>query len=198
MGLPVNGSIAFGQACFLPSTVLVGAARSALGSPAAPGDQPYLVTTTTRVATVPVTPELPSVSPGEAVSIVMPDGSTTPGHVSAIGALAPGQGGSGNGGGGSQPQASAAITVLPEDPASTGTGVGTAIQVSLTTQSARNVLAVPITALLALAGGGYGVEVVAPSGSHHLEGVTTGIFTGAQVQITGGDLSVGTKVVVAQ
>ena len=62
----------------------------------------------------------------------------------------------------------------------------------------RDVLAVPVSALLALAGGGYGVEVVAPSGAHHLVGVTTGLFAGGQVQVSGAGITAGTKVVVAQ
>ena len=69
---------------------------------------------------------------------------------------------------------------------------------SLAVQSARDVLAVPVTALLALAGGGYGVEVVLPSGAHHLVGVTTGIFAGGLVQVSGPGITAGTKVVVAQ
>jgi hypothetical protein len=87
---------------------------------------------------------------------------------------------------------------VPDRPAATGTGSGVAVQVSLTVQSVRDVLAVPISALLALVGGGYGVEVVGPSGVHHLVGVTTGTFTGAQVQVTGTGIDAGTKVVVAQ
>ena len=69
---------------------------------------------------------------------------------------------------------------------------------SLTTQSAAGVLAAPISALLALAGGGYAVEVVGPGGTHHLVGVTTGIFTGSQVQVSGQGIEAGTRVVVAQ
>jgi hypothetical protein len=80
----------------------------------------------------------------------------------------------------------------------TGDATGIAVQVSLTSQSASNVLAVPIPALLALAEGGYGLEVITPSGHHNLIGVTTGIFTGSQVQVSGPGIEAGTKVVVAQ
>ena len=59
-------------------------------------------------------------------------------------------------------------------------------------------LAVPVAALLALAGGGYGVEVVEPSGHHRLVGVTTGVFAGGKVQVLGRGLEPGTKVAVAQ
>ena len=72
------------------------------------------------------------------------------------------------------------------------------MQVSLTTQSVKGVLAVPVSALLALSGGGYGVEVVSASGIHHLVGVTTGIYAGSRVQVSGAGIAQGVKVVVAQ
>ena len=75
---------------------------------------------------------------------------------------------------------------------------GVAAQVSLTTQSAHAVLAVPVSGLLALAEGGYGLEVVEPSGAHRLVAVTTGIYAGSQVQIAAAGIGVGTRVVVAQ
>ena len=90
------------------------------------------------------------------------------------------------------------LTVTPSDPAATGSDGGEAVQVALTVQSVRNVLAVPIAALVALAGGGYGLEVVAPSGQHHLVGVRTGVFAGGEVQVVGHALTAGTRVVVAQ
>ena len=83
------------------------------------------------------------------------------------------------------PRSSTVLTVTPSDPAATGSDGGEAVQVALTVQSVRNVLAVPIAALVALAGGGYGLEVVAPSGQHHLVGVRTGVFAGGEVQVVG-------------
>jgi hypothetical protein len=83
-------------------------------------------------------------------------------------------------------------------PAATGTGDSVPVQVSLAVQVARGVLSAPVNALLALAGGGYGVEVVLPSGAHRLVGVHTGIYASGLVQISGSALTVGTKVVVSQ
>ena len=56
-----------------------------------------------------------------------------------------------------------------------------------------------MTALLALAGGGYAVEVVEPDGTHELIGVTTGIFDGESglVEVSGSGLAAGQRVVVA-
>jgi hypothetical protein len=90
------------------------------------------------------------------------------------------------------------LTVTPSRPAATGTGSDVAVQVSLTVQSVHHVLAVPVSALLALSGGGYGVEVVTAAGRHHLVGVTAGTFAGGLVQVSGSGIAAGSKVVVAQ
>ena len=204
-GFPADGQVAFGQVVFQPGPILVGAPSVAPGEPASPGSVPYQVTTANRIVSVPLTPNIPSAVIGERVSIVLLTNATTPGTITAIGPApsggsgSPGSSNAGMGSGGSdQSQVSAVLTVTPDQPAATGTGSGVAVQVALTVQSANNVLAVPIPALLALAGGGYGVEVVGTSGVHHLVGVTTGVFSGSEVQITGSGIEPGTRVVVAQ
>jgi peptidoglycan hydrolase-like protein with peptidoglycan-binding domain len=176
-GYPVTGEIALGQIVFLPSPVRAGSPAAAVGQDASPGQAPYAATTTQRTVTVPLNPNLPPVQAGEAVSIVLPSNATTPGRVTAVGP--------------------AQLTVTPDRAAATGTGTGVPVQVSLATQSAQGVLAVPVSALLALAGGGYGLEVAGPSGARHLVGVTTGIFAGGQVQVSGPAIAPGTRVVTA-
>ena len=56
-------------------------------------------------------------------------------------------------------------------------------------------LAVPVNALLALQGGGFGVDVVTGSTSH-LVGVTTGLYSNTLVQISGSGITAGTRVEV--
>jgi len=182
-GLTVTGWIPLGQVIFLPAAVLVGGMNTAVGEAASGGQQPYQVTTGQRTVTVPLNPNLPPASVGEIVSIILPSQASTPGKVTAVSAVS---------------VTSGQLTVTPEQPQATGTGVNVGVQVSLAVQSARDVLAVPVSALLALAGGGYGVEVVTPSGVHHLVGVTTGIFASGQVQVSGPGITTGTRVVVAQ
>jgi peptidoglycan hydrolase-like protein with peptidoglycan-binding domain len=190
---PVSGQIAVGQVVFLPGPVLVGALSAAPGQQAAPGTQPYQATTPIREVTVPVTPIMPPVAVGERVSIVLPTQTRTPGTVTAIG-LAPAPA-SGNRAAG---QASSLLTVTPAHPWATGTGTAVQVQISLTVQSVRHVLAVPVSALVALEGGGYAVEMALPTGEHRLIRVLTGIFAGGMVQVSGNGLAPGTKVVVAQ
>ncbi|HEU5385952.1 MAG TPA: peptidoglycan-binding domain-containing protein [Streptosporangiaceae bacterium] len=177
-GRPVTGWIPLGQVVFLPAAVLVGPPNVAAGEAASDGQQPYRVTTSQRTVTVPLNPELPPASVGEAVSIILPSQASVPGTVTAVG--------------------TDRLTVTPRRPRATGTGTNVQVQVSLAVQAARGVLAVPVSALLALAGGGYGLEVVTPSGAHHLTGVTTGLFAGGQVQVSGPGIAPGTTVVTAQ
>ncbi len=58
------------------------------------------------------------------------------------------------------------------------------MNVNITTQRVRNVLAVPVNALLALQGGGFGVDVVTAHGSK-LVGVGTGLYSNTLVQSAG-------------
>jgi len=210
-GYAVTGEIALGQVVFLPSAIRVGAQNAAPGQAATPGQQPYQATTDQRTVTVPLNPDLPTVRSGEAVSIVLPSNATTPGTAVAIGPAPAGppsgssggfgnSGGADTSGGSTTPSAAATemLTVRPDRPGATGTGDGVPVQVSLPTQSVSGVLAVPVTALLALSGGGYGVEIVTASGADRLVGVQTGIFAGGQVAIRGPGIAPGTKVVVAQ
>ena len=203
-GYPATGSVDLGAIVFALAAVRVGTVGVALGQPAAPGDATYQVTTTERAVAVPLTPNDPTVALGQPVSVNLPSGVSTPGLVTAIG-LAPASGSFGSGSSSSSgtstsssSSSSTVLTVTPTDAAATGMGDGVAVQVSLTVQSVHHVLAVPIAALLALAGGGYGLEIVGPSGHHRLVGVSTGVFAGGDVEVSGSGLVPGTHVVVAQ
>jgi peptidoglycan hydrolase-like protein with peptidoglycan-binding domain len=175
-GMTVTGAIPLGQVVFLPTAVLVGAMSVTAGEAAAAGQRPYQVTTGQRTVTVPLNPGLPPAAVGERVLIVLPSQARIPGKITAVG---PSQ-----------------LTVAPSG--ATGTQVNVQVQVALAVQSARDVLAVPVTALLALAGGGYGLEVAGPSGVRRLVGVTAGLFASGRVQVSGPGITAGTRVVVAQ
>jgi peptidoglycan hydrolase-like protein with peptidoglycan-binding domain len=186
-GYPATGQVDLGQVVFLPSAVRVGALTAAVGEPAGTGDQPYQVSTNQRIVTVPVNPDLPTVRIGEPVSIVLPTNATTPGQVVAETPLAGGAGG-----------ATEQLIVQPDQPTATGSGTNVPVQVSLTIQSVHGVLAVPVTALLALRAGQYGVEIITASGTHRVVPVTAGIFAGGRVEISGPGVRSGEHVVVSQ
>jgi peptidoglycan hydrolase-like protein with peptidoglycan-binding domain len=206
VGYPVTGEIALGQVIFLPGGVIVAGLNQAPGQPASPGQVPYQVTAPTRIVTVPLGPDLPAVTTGEAVSIALPSGAETRGTITAIGPVLPAggsgtsstSGSSGSGTSSGSSGTSMQLTITPDRPAATGTGQDVAVQVSLVAQSVRDVLAVPIAALLALGGGGYGVEVVGSKGDDYLVGVTTGLFANTLVEVSGPGIRAGMKVVTAQ
>ena len=185
---PATGQIALGEIVFSPAGIRTSASSAMPGQEASPGTAPFQATSTRRTVIVPISPNLPPVAVGQLVSIVLPSGTSTPGHVTAIGPS-------------EAPQPSGATTVLtitPDRPTATGTEASVPVQVSLTIQSVHHVLAAPIAALLAISGGGYGLEIVTRAGVHHLVGVTTGVFAGSQVEVTGSGIAAGTKIVVAQ
>ena len=72
------------------------------------------------------------------------------------------------------------------------------VNVSITNATARNVLAVPVDALLALSNGGDAVEEIGSNGVHHLVAVSLGLFDDAAglVQVSGSGLAAGQVVVV--
>ena len=68
----------------------------------------------------------------------------------------------------------------------------------ISTGSVENALVVPVNTLLALAGGGYAVEVVNTAGVHRLVPITLGLFDDAEglVQVSGSGVRAGQRVVV--
>jgi hypothetical protein len=67
------------------------------------------------------------------------------------------------------------------------------VGVGLAEQSRKHVLAVPVNALLARQGGGYGVELAA---NHRIVPVEAGLFAGGYVEVSGRSVWEGTRVVV--
>ena len=90
------------------------------------------------------------------------------------------------------------MTIQPTDPTATGRLDQAPVLVAITTTTVENALAVPVYALLALADGGYAVEVADADGTRHLVPVTPGLFDDATglVQVTGSGVSEGLHVVV--
>ncbi|GFJ88400.1 hypothetical protein [Phytohabitans rumicis] len=67
------------------------------------------------------------------------------------------------------------------------------VDVAFTASERKDVLTVPVAALLALAEGGYGVQVV-DGGSARIAAVQTGLFASGRVEVTGDGLTEGATV----
>lgn len=192
-----NGTLALGQAVFLPTAARVTALSAALGAPAEPGQSVMSAASTTRQVSIALdAAEQSEVSVGDKVTITLPNNENTPGVISSVGTVATTPSPNGSSSSGSSPT----ITVLvnPTDPSVTGTWDQAPVEVSITTGSVANVLVVPVDALLALSGGGYAVEEVEPGYIHRLVPVSLGLFDDAEgmVEVTGSGLAAGQRVVV--
>jgi hypothetical protein len=217
LGLPATGDILLGQVVFEPGPIRVTTVTPSVGASAGGGNGSgsggtvLTATSTTPIVTVAldVTQEY-LLKPGNGVSVVLPDGTTTVGgRVQTVGNVATCPGGSGTGTGGSSadqspcsssgsnnnstPTVTVTIALTSTPPGATLDQAP--VNVNITTQRADNVLAVPVNALLALQGGGFGVDVVTGTTSH-LVGVTTGLYSNSLVQISGPGITAGMRVEV--
>jgi len=165
---------------------------------------PILQTTSTRLV---VTVELEAskqseARTGEAVTVALPDGETVGATITAVSAVAQssngntanggasGQGTGGNGSGGSS--STVPVTITLHGP-HMGAGLDqAAVSVNFVQAVARNVLSVPVTALLATGGAAYAVQEVASP--HRVIPVTTGLFAAGDVQISGAGIHPGLQV----
>jgi peptidoglycan hydrolase-like protein with peptidoglycan-binding domain len=209
-GQTVTGQIALGALTYQPGPLRVIAVNATLGAAAQPAEAVLTATSTTPVVTV----QVPStqtylVHARDAVTVTLPDGSTTPGRLESISSVATGGANPDDQSQGAPPSQSSGS---PQQPASVSASVRLThpaaaehldqapVTVNVTDRSVHGVLAVPITALVALAGGGYGVWVDGADGptGRHLVGVTPGLFATTLVQVTARGLRVGDKVEVPQ
>jgi hypothetical protein len=192
-----TGTLDLGAVVFEPGALRVKSVMPTAGQAVQPGPLLTGSSTSHDVSVALDAAQQSEVEVGDRVTVTLPDNSTTAGVVTSVGKVASTpSSGQGGGGGSSTPTINVEVRLL--DPRAAGHLVEAPVQVSITEQTARHVLAVPVEALVALAGGGYAVEVVAADGTHHLVAVTPGLFDDAQglVQVAGSGLAAGQRVVV--
>ena len=194
-GASVTGELLLGSVVFEPGPVRVTSVIPTVGSTVMPGPVLAITSTARQVKLALDASEQGSVKVGDGVTITLPDNQTTPGKITYVSSVATSPSGSGKGG---EEESAPTIEVdaTPTDPAATGHLDQAPVNVEITTESVGNVLAVPVDALLALAGGGYAVEV-AEGSVHRLVAVTVGLFDDAEglVQVSGRGLLAGQRVV---
>ena len=182
-----SGSLSLGRVVFEPGALRVSQTTSLDG----PVNGPVLIATSDQhVVTISLsTSQESEVAVGDAVTVTLPNGASTPGKVSSVGAVASG----------ATDNPTIQVTVTLTHPSAAGTLDQAPVTVNITTQSSHGpVLAVPVTALLAQSSGGYVVEVVGPGNTRSYVPVTPGIYDGTNglVQVTGA-LTPGQRVAVA-
>jgi multidrug efflux pump subunit AcrA (membrane-fusion protein) len=189
IGLAESGSIPIGQVVFRPTGLRVTSTSVETGDSVTASTPVLEATSDRRAVSVDLsTAQAPDVHVGDAVDIVLPDGvTTTTGRVRAISDIAKA---GANGG-----AATIAVTIDLDMPSAVGSLDQAPVSVRITTSTAKDVLAVPVQALVALLEGGYAVEVVDGLGSRYV-GVKVGLFADGWVQVSGSGLEAGQKVAV--
>lgn len=198
LGYPETGVVSPTDVVLTAAEMRVTAVSAHLGDAAGTAILTY--TGTTRQVRVALDVNLQSLANvGATAPVTLPNSKTVTGTVATVGSVATASnqsGSDGNGGGGQNPTATIEVTVTVADQSALGTLDQAPVSVKLVSASVQNVLTVPVGALVALDGGGYGVEVVSGSTRRSVP-VRLGLFASGRVEITGEGITQGTLVGVA-
>jgi membrane fusion protein, multidrug efflux system len=191
--LEKTGVVELGRVVFLSGARRIGQHKAAVGAVPGTGGEVLDTSSTRRVVRVELDVTLQSLArKGSRVEITLADGATVRGRISRVGRVAR-EVDSGDG----DPNAPAQLVIDVTIELRSGRRLGrldeAPVGVGLAQQSRRNVLAVPVEALVARRGGGYGVEL---AGSRRIVPVRPGMFADGYVQVSGAGIREGTRVVV--
>jgi peptidoglycan hydrolase-like protein with peptidoglycan-binding domain len=182
LGLTETGVVELGRVFYAPGPIRIAEQKLASGQVAAGAVLSYTGTGRLVTAQIPVQQEdLAHV--GSKVTIALPSGPEIGGTVQAV----------------RTPDAQSAQEPMVELVVAIGkTDAGDGqVKVRLTVDKRNDVLAVPVGALLALAEGGYGIQIL-DGGSSRIVGVTTGLFADGLVEIDGPGVREGLTVGMAR
>jgi hypothetical protein len=193
-GIHVDGSLALGEAVFLPEPVRIAKVTGAIGGAARPGAPVLKATSGKLQVRVNIDPsQQGEVHRGARAQITLPGNTPVPGRVAGFGRVAQTPDSQG---------ATAADATIPtfirlDDPAKAAGLDQAPVDVDITTEGVDDALSVPVTALVGKSGGGFAVEVVRPGDRPELVAVKVGLFDTAEgrVQVQG-DVREGDSVVV--
>jgi len=191
LGVERTGVVELGDVAFTPGARRMGEHTLVVGSSVTPGAQVASTTSLERVVTLDLgASDQDLVAEGDRVEIELPSGERVNGRISAVATVAetdpedPG----------AEPTVEVSVRLLGE----VETELDEApVDVDVETSRATDVLSVPVQALLALAEGGYAIEVVDAPGRTHLVGVETGTFADGFVEVSGEGIDEGLDVVTA-
>ncbi|MFD8950916.1 peptidoglycan-binding protein [Streptomyces xanthophaeus] len=185
-----TGEVAKEDIAFASGPQRVQAADTTVGDEAGPGKAVLTLTGTDRVVRMKLDPaKAGAAATGDAVSVNLPDGSTAAGKVDSVGGA--GKDEKEGPGGGDKPKVEVIVTF--DDPGSVKAPDQTPVTVGLTGETRSGVLSVPVNALLALSGGGFGVQVVEDGAVREVR-VELGMFGRGRVEVKGDALKEGMKV----
>lgn len=193
VGLEQTGAVELGRVVFLAGPRRVGEHKATVGSVLSAGSEVLATSSTKRVVAVELDASLQSMArKGGQVEVTLPDGATVRGRITEVGRVAREVESSS-----SDPNAEQQLVIDLTIELRSKRGLGSLdeapVGVGLAQESRRDVLAVPVNALVARRGGGYGVELAT---GHRIVPVHAGMFADGYVEVSGAAIREGTRVVV--
>lgn len=195
LGVEETGNVRTSDVVVQPAAVRIGSLSAGLGDQAGNGGPVLSVTDTVPSVTVTLDPaDRRMAEVGAAVEVTLPDGTGAAGKVTDASTKVSEESGDG-GGEGEATTTLEVVAVLTEKKGRQAAAAydAAAVDVTFTAGERKDVLTVPVAALVALAEGGFGVEVVDGSATEYVP-VETGLFSGGRVEISGEGISEGTVV----
>lgn len=186
LGLDETGTVDPARIVYAPGAVRVDSRSAAPGAAAQPGTALLETTGTGRVVSVTLDiADQRLARKGAAVRVTLPDDKEVRGTITEIETVVtPAD---------ERQEASTSLTVTIAF-ATAPAGLDQAsVRVAFTASRRPDVLTVPVTALLALAEGGYGLQVV-DGGATRITAVETGLFADGRVEVSGDGIADGTTV----
>ena len=181
LGLVQTGMVEPGQVVFTPGPVRIAEHVAGVGDLLG-SDRAHILnyTDTTRIATVALNVVDQALAiKGGAVTVTLPDERTVAGVIAKVGTVVT--------------EEEFEVTVAIADQAALGTLQAAPVDVDFVNATRADVLTVPVAALLALAEGGYGVEIVEDN-TTRIVAVKTGMFADGRVEVSGETIAEGMMV----
>jgi peptidoglycan hydrolase-like protein with peptidoglycan-binding domain len=187
IGVDATGKVEAGRVVFAEGPARVGTVTASVGSQ---GGEVMTISGTQPTVTVKLDTGLQTlVAVGDEVSVDLPDGRTVTGRITEVGRAAVADENASSG-------ATIDVSIALGNTARTESLDQAPVSVNIVKERRAHVLAVPVTALLARAGGGYAVETARRDGTHEQVPVEVGLFASGYVEVSGAGVRPGTKVVV--
>lgn len=190
-GLEQTGELPLGSVVFSAVDLRIGELVAAVGDQVGSGADLFGISGTTQVVEMNVDlvdQKLAVV--GAAVNVRLPGGESTMGTISSVGTPTEVEDSQG------QKKTVVPVVVTLDDSAAAAGLQEASVSVDIPSEKREDVLSVPVGALLALTPEEFGVEVVESDGTTHKVPVTTGLFAGGRVEISGDGIEAGIRVVV--
>jgi len=189
LGLDETGAVDLGRVGYAAGAVRIDEQSVAAGDAVTPNGEVLTYTGTTRVVTVDLEVADQRLAVKDAaVTVTLPDGRRTAGRIAGSSTvIRPAENDD------DTTETSVEVTVAVDDQQALAGWDQASARVAFTAGSRENVLTVPVAALLALAEGGYGLQVV-DGDRTRVVAVTTGMFADGRVEVTANGLAEGTTV----